>query len=305
MRKRRIPEAKVAITKNRDESKAVAEALDLLKINKEINARDIVVITANWVSAMQPETADVVGNVTLKGIIEYVRSCNPVRIVVAAGSGGGDTLTVMKKIGYDKIIEETQAEFVDLNEGPFTEIKINHRKPASTKLNRLIDEMTFHISFTQLKIHEEATMSASIKNMALSWPPSTEHGAPKKDTGIHDDLHGFIAEMTRHIPIDLSIVSASPAMVGTGPHNGFAIHSDMVICGTDPVAADTIGARLLGFKPQAVHYLYTLMNDKAGETDTDRIEMPGIPLAEAEKYFSESVFKTREVVVDRACNKSS
>ncbi|MCL2703692.1 MAG: DUF362 domain-containing protein [Defluviitaleaceae bacterium] len=299
MRSRRIPEPRVAITKNADEPKAVAEALDLLGIKAALNMRDAVVITANWVSAKQPETADVVGNVTLKGIIEYIKQAEPKRIVVAAGSGGGDTRDVMKTVGYDKIIRETGACFVDLNEGPFTEIGLNHAKPSSTKLNRLIDEMTFHISFTQLKIHEEATMSASVKNMALSWPPTAQHGAPKKDTGIHESLQAFIAEMARHIPIDLSIVSASPAMIHTGPHNGIAVHSDIVVCGTDPVAADTVGARLLGFKPQAVQYLYALGNDGIGVSDTAEMSILGMPLKDAEESFCQSAYKTNGFIVDK------
>jgi len=67
-------------------------------------------------------------------------------------------------------------------------------------------------------------------------------------------------------------------MVGTGLHNGMAVHSDMVIRGTDPVAADTIGARQLGFKPQAVRYLYALGKDNVGETDDSRIEILGMAL---------------------------
>ena len=299
MRCRRVQNAKVAVTKNANESEAVAEALDLLSIKNTINAQDVIVITANWVSAKPPETADVVGNFTLKRILEYFIPLKPKRIVVAAGTGGGNTVDVMKKVGYEKIIQETGAAFVDLNEGPFTEIKLNHKNPPYTKVNQLLDEMTFHISFTQLKIHEEATVSASIKNMALSWPPTAQHGAPKKDAGIHEDLHGFIAEMARHIPIDLSIVSASPAMIGTGPHNGIAVHSEIVICGTDPIAADTIGARLLGFKPQAINYLYSLGNDKIGEMEASQIEMLGMPLKDAEESFCQSAYRTNGFIIDK------
>jgi len=299
MRGRRIPSARVAIIRNADESKAVAEALDLLDFGKTLNAFDTIALTVNWVCAKPPETADVVGDVTLRGIIGYFKALKPKRIVVAAGSGGGDTIDVMKTIGYDSVIRETGVDFVDLNEGPFIDLKLDHNKPSSTYLNRLFDEMTFHASFTQLKIHDEATMSASIKNMALSWPPSSQHGAPKKDLGIHENLHGFVAEMARHVPIDLSIISASPAMVATGPHNGIAVHSDMVVCGTDPVAADTIGARLLGFRPQAVHYLYALGNDGIGVAELDDMEIFGMSIKEAEDCFCQSAYKACGFIVDK------
>ena len=95
-------------------------------------------------------------------------------------------------------ILDEQVDFIDLNHGPFTLRSIPHSCPKETPLHMLIEQMSVLISFTQLKMHEEATMSAAIKNIALSWPPSEVHGQPKKNTGIHEDLHGFIAAMARN-----------------------------------------------------------------------------------------------------------
>ena len=76
------------------------------------------------------------------------------------------------------------------------------------------------ISFTQLKVHSEATASMSIKNIALGWPPAEEHGFPKKRLGIQEDLHSFIFAMGEKIPIDLAIISTDKAMIGVGPSGG-------------------------------------------------------------------------------------
>jgi uncharacterized protein (DUF362 family) len=157
--------------------------------------------------------------------------------------------------------------------------------------------MTFLISFAQLKIHNEATMTAAIKNIALGWPPTEEHGHPKKNLGIHNDLHGFIRAMAEKVKIDLSIISANPAMVGTGPHGGAARHTGIVISGTDPVAADTVAARLLGFKVQAVHYLWELKNLNVGVVEVDKMNIKGLELKEAEKVFNKIVYG-QEFTVD-------
>ena len=196
----------------------------------------------------------------------------------------------MKNVGYEKVILEEQVEFIDLNHGPFTRINLNHKVPDATNLNKLYEEMTFLISFAQLKIHNEATVTAAIKNIALGWPPTEEHGHPKKNLGIHEDLHGFITAMAEKIKIDLSIVSSSPAMVGTGPHGGVARHTGIVISGTDPVAVDTIGARLLGFKAQAVRYLWDLKNMNLGVGEVEQMNIKGLSLLEAEKAFSRAVY---------------
>ncbi|WP_337961224.1 DUF362 domain-containing protein [Caloramator sp. mosi_1] len=200
---------------------------------------------------------------------------NPKRLVVAGGAGGANTLDVLKSNGYDSIINQEQVEFIDLNFGEYFDLELEHNIVKSTKINKIIKESDVIISFTQLKIHEEATMSASIKNMALSLPPAEIHGYPKKSLGIHEDLHGFIYAMAKAIPIDLAIVSLSPAMIGTGPSKGVAVHTDMLIAGLDAVAVDTICARLLGFRPQAVNYLFRLIKDGVGQGNLDNIDVKG------------------------------
>lgn len=284
----------VAITKciSKKESKAVIEGLNLIKASIIINEEDVVVIVPNWVNAEKPapEDAVVVGPNTLQDIIKWVKEENPKRIVVASGSGGGDTLDVMKKVGYDKVIEDEQVEFIDLNKGPYTDLELNHDKPSKIKINKIYGEMTKLISFTQLKIHEEATMSAGIKNVAMSFPSTEEQGTPKKDKGIHDNLHGFIKAMAEKIKIDISIVSLNPVMVATGPTKGISKHTGLVITGNNPICVDTVCARMLGFKPQAIGYLYQLEKDGFKETDINNINILGIDLKKAEEIFADKVF---------------
>lgn len=290
MQQRRRNAADIGIAKNDNERLAIAESLNLIHADNLINNDDVVVITPNWVQFKDPITGDVVGPESLREVIQFVKKNNPRRIVVATGSAGENTLEIMKTVGYEKIIKEEQIEFVDLNHGPFSRIELNHKTPNATNLNKLYEEMTFLISFTQLKVHEVATMSACIKNIAMGWPPTEEHGHPKKNLGIHDDIHGFISAMAEKIKIDLSIVSANPAMVGTGPHGGVARHTGIVISGTDPVAVDTIGARFLGFKSEAIRYLWDLKNMNIGVGEIDQMNIQGIPLVTAEKVFNRVVY---------------
>ena len=290
MRQRKWNNSNVAITHNSDEAVAIKQAIELLKITESINSSDVVVITPNWVNKKQPDSATVVGPESLRQIIRMIKDRNPKRIVVATGTADGETKDVMDSVGFGKVISDEGVEFIDLNHGPFVRINLNHPIVTATNLNKLFEEVTVLISFTQLKQHEEATMSAAIKNIALGWPPADEHGQPKKNLGIHTELHGFISAMAQQVPIDLSIISASPAMIGTGPSKGIARHTGLVVAGCDPVAADTVGARLLGFKPQAVRYLFECSNKKIGESVVENINIAGIPLVEAENIFSQAAY---------------
>ena len=298
MRERRVKESVVSIARSSNEQISIEDALSMLPMNSVIHKGDLVVITPNWITAKPPSSACVVGPYTLQSLIQYIRRFEPREIVVATGSGGGETFDIFHKVGYDKILDEEKIRFVDLNYGPYTELKLDHEIIPKTKVNELLDQIDVLISFTQLKQHEEATISASIKNIALGWPPAEIHGFPKKKTGIHDDLHGFIAAMAKAIPIDLAIVSVDKAMIGTGPSEGIAVDTEgLMIASTDPVAADAIGARLLGYLPQAVHYLYMLYKNQVGEADPQKMQINGIDLIEAERIFSKAAYGV-EIAVD-------
>lgn len=300
IRDRKVKEPIVVITKAMTESNSLKKALDMLPLNEIVKSGDSVVITPNWVNLDGPKSGATVGPKALKNLIEYIKSKNPSKITIATGSGGAKTTDVMKKVGYDKVIEEENVEFIDLNYGPYIDLNLNHDIIKSTPINKILEEADVIISFTQLKQHEEATVTASIKNIAMGWPPAEIHGYPKKQTGIHEDLHGFIRAIINQIPIDLSIVSCDKAMIGTGPSNGLAVDTPgLIIASTDPLAADAIGARLLGFLPQAVSYLYGLYQDKIGEVNPDKMTIKGINLQEAEKLFSRCAYGKKDVVLDK------
>ena len=295
IRNRKVKDPIVAITKGMSEGRSLEKALDLLPMDKIIQKGDKVIITPNWVKDKSPKDGVVVGPKTLKKLIQYIKTKEPSKIVIATGSGGAKTPDVMKSVGYDKIIEEENLEFVDMNYGPFIDLELNHEIIKSTPINEVIKDADVIISFTQLKYHEEATVTAAIKNIAMGYPPASIHGYPKKQTGIHEDLHGFIRCFAKKVPIDLSIISLDKAMIGTGPSDGMAVDTPgLVIASTDPVAADSIGARLLGFLPQAVCYLYGLYKDGLGEARPENMTILGVDLIEAEKIFSKCAYGKKD-----------
>jgi len=297
---RKIKEPIVAITKALTEGKSLEKALDLLPIDKIIQKGDKVIITPNWVKDKGAKDGVVVGPKTLQRLIQYVKTKEPSAIYIATGSGGTETTEVITSVGYDKVIKEEDVEFIDMNYGPFIELKLDHDIIKTTPINKIVDEVDVIISFTQLKYHEEATVTASIKNVAMGYPPASVHGFPKKQTGIHEDLHGFIRSFAKKVPIDLAIISLDKAMISTGPIFGQAVDTPgLIIAGTDPVAADSVGARLLGFLPQGVAYLYGLYKDGLGEANPINMTIKGIDLIEAEQIFSKAAYGNKESIVDR------
>lgn len=299
MRARRIPRATVAVVKNEEETLGLAEALSLLPLDGLIRPDDTVVVTPNLVQPKPAHTGTVISPGMLAALLRWVKERHPRRVVVAGGAGGAPTPQVIQECGLAPVLAAEAVEFVDLNYGPYVEVDLDDtglEAPRRTPVNRLYREMTVHISLTPLKMHAEATMTATLKNVALSWPPAEIHGLPKTQRGIHEKLHPFIAAMARAVPVDLSLVTAAPAMVGTGPAAGKPVWAHLFLAGTDPVATDVVAARLLGFMPQAVQYLYRAIEVGVGEGDLKKVELKGLPLNEAEALFSEAAYGWRIVL---------
>src|SRR5438132_1506342 len=103
-------------------------------------------------------------------------------------------------------------------------------------------------------------------------------------------MHSFIAAMAKRFPAKLGIIAGHPAMIGMGPIGGHTFETGLVIASRDPVAADTIGARLLGFTPRAVHHLWEANKLGAGETNLEAIEFPAMSVDEAFAAFTRSAY---------------
>ena len=77
------------------------------------------------------------------------------------------------------------------------------------------------IAVSQLKLHETATVTLALKNIAMSFPAADYYGHPRSteehEHRFFDDMHSFIAAMVKRFPINLAITVGHPAMIATGP----------------------------------------------------------------------------------------
>ena len=305
---RRLREPIVAIAHGGQHRQMIEEVLDLLPLMSIIKPDDTVVVVPNWVGAKPLESGAVTRPETLHTVLRALKALGPRRLVVAAGPAYPNTPAIAARLQQDRVIREEEVEFVDLNLGPFVEHRIEHDRPSSVVMNRIVEEMNVLVSLTQLKMHEEATVSLTMKNVALSLPASEVYGYPRGEisgiprperTDPHADLHGFIVAMNKLLPIDLAIIVGDIAMTGTGPSKGRAVEGKLVIAGTDAVATDVVGARLLGFKPQGVAHIYRAIAAGLGEGDVDRIRFLGARWEDVARRFTEAAFGKSFVVGGR------
>jgi uncharacterized protein (DUF362 family) len=164
-------------------------------------------------------------------------------------------------------------------------------------VNKRVLEYQTLVALNQLKLHETATVTLALKNIAMSFPAADQYGYPrhteKHENAFFDDMHSFIAAMAKRFPSKLSITTGHPAMIATGPLGGHAVETGIVIASTDALASDVVGARLLGFRVQAVRHLWEACRLGLGESDVEKMKFPGLSLKEAIMRFTEAAYGER------------
>lgn len=246
----------VAITQNEDIRASVAAAFSALGDLSSLFGGKHVAIKPNDTWADASDLTPCTQADTLEAVIRQVKRFNPAKITVTGGSGAAETDDVFRVLGLDKVIGKEGVEFFDHNRPPFESVRLGYGPQDAVMINPYILSYDAVVSLAQLKVHQSATVTLTMKNIAMSFPAADYYGHPRETqvnpNSFFDDLHGFIAEMARRFPIALGIIAGHPAMLGTGPIGGEAVETGLIIAGTDPVAVDSVGARLLGH-PRVQH----------------------------------------------------
>ena len=75
-------------------------------------------------------------------------------------------------------------------------------------------------------------------------------------------IHRNIVEFAKRTWPDLVVLDGFVCMEGDGPVDGTAVEMKTAIASADPVKADGVGARLIGFEPDEIGYLSYLQNEE-------------------------------------------
>src|SRR5690349_21471064 len=283
---------KIAIARDDKIERAIEEALHRLDVRSLITGK-LVAVKPNETWASPTDRTGVTQPDTLRAVLRFIKRYAPRELVVTGGAGAAETDDVFRVAGLMAVVEEEGARFFDHNRGPFVSVDLDYGRNAevrgpqtSVMVNPRVLEYETLIAVNQLKLHETATVTLALKNIAMSFPAADYYGHPRASERWHsnafyEDMHSFIAAMAKRFPIDLAVTVGHPAMIGTGPLGGHTVETGIVIASRDALAADVVGARLLGFNVQGVRHLWEAGHLGLGATDTDRMEFPAMSLREA------------------------
>jgi uncharacterized protein (DUF362 family) len=144
-------------------------------------------------------------------------------------------------------------------------------------LSHILFKPNVFISTHIMRIYERGSI---LKNLLGLIPD-------KKKVRFHKKLEPALLDMYEAIGgIDLAVLDGTCISTGVAP-NAKRIPTNILIVGRDAVAAEAIGATLVGMKPEEMPIIQQAVARGLGEGDIKKIELLGVPVAELKARFAQ------------------
>lgn len=184
-------------------------------------------------------------------------------------------------LGYTELAKSMDLPLVNLHPGEMVDVDVSNAFVFEKLIiHRSLAEIDLLCSVPMMKTHDLAQVTLGMKNLIGLYPGTVYYSV----RGLMHDLASevepsgtavAIVDMVRASKLGLVVVDASMAMEGDGPAEGNLVKMDLIIAGTNPLAADMVAASCMGFKPREIP-TFTWAN-KAGmkPSGMDEIELRG------------------------------
>jgi uncharacterized protein (DUF362 family) len=220
------------------------------------NARKIAVkINAgvNRVVLADGKQTELTDPAVVEGAIRAIRDVTDAEIIIGDAPTDGSGFELYNALGYpERLKPYRNIRLLDFSHGELGEIEITHANPMFHRyaLNRELVDADAFVSLAKMKAHASMGLTLCIKNL-FGWMPPSVYGAPRMY--LHDRLIRLprvLADVAGWMKPCLNVVDGTVALNNSEWH-GAPLRPGVIIAGTNVVATDSVGARVMGCDPQA------------------------------------------------------
>ena len=200
--------------------------------------------------------------------------------------------SVFDQLGYTDLARSLRVPLINLHSGDLVDVRV----PGGF----VFDKITLHQSLAgidmlcsvpMMKTHQLATVTLGMKNL-IGVFPGTIYQAVRGH--MHDlasqveptAASAVVVDMVRANKLGIVVIDGSMAMEGNGPSMGKTFPMDVIVAGTNPVAADMVAASLMGFAPAEVPVFAWAAKAGLHPAALDEIEIRGEPLDRVRRPFA-------------------
>jgi uncharacterized protein (DUF362 family) len=291
--------ARVALTTGNNRADNTFRALRTFE--KEIAqaiGNKLVILKPNNVNTEKPLSASHADQ--LEGILEFLKSIRKTNVVIAESPADGSTFDGFANYGYNRFVGKYGVKLVDLDKTAVETVYCMDQsdlRPHTCRVSRMmLDPNNFIISAAKLKTHFFTVATFSLKNVVVA-SAIRESGQKPGDMdrsnrflihgggtrGIHYNLAALAPRLHPH----LAVIDGFEGMEGEGPVDGTPVDHRVCVVSTDWLAADTVGAELMGLGIGKVGHLTYAAQSGLGQADLNKIEIIGPELKDHIKIYKE------------------
>ena len=209
---------------------------------------------------------------------------------------------VFDVLGYTEMAKSLNIPLVNLHSGDMVEVLLENGLVAkSVKIHKALTEIDLLCSVPMMKTHVLATVTLSMKNL-IGLYPGTEYYSVR--SWLHEEASKAgspgiafeVIDMNNAVRTGLSVIDASTAMEGDGPSGGPLVDMGLIIAGTSPLAADMVGATLMGFELSEIPAI--VLAHKTGKLPValEDIEIRGLKTDQCKrKFVKPNIYKWTDI----------
>lgn len=257
-----------------------------------------VMIKPNFVQTSVPLAGTHVDAV--RGILEFLRPHYKKEILIAEAAATKEgTMAGYEHYGYQDLVKKYKVKLVDMNLGGYEYRYTIGPKNAPIPIricSSMLDPNLFIISAAIMKTHGYVSVTLSLKNMLLGAPINDYKSAQSDKFQMHQGPHGEpddiihfnMFHMAQEVWPDVAVIDGFTGMEGDGPSRGTPVDSRIAVSSADPLAADVLAARLMGFDSGKIQYLSSMTQAGMGQGNLEKIKVLGNRVEECSYRFKNS-----------------
>lgn len=183
-------------------------------------------------------------------------------------------------LGYGILKQRYGIKYLNIFERPFE--KLDFGDGVKMRFNTDILTSDFVIDLPVLKCHNQTVVSLGIKNLKGMIDISSRKRCHNMNPG--KDLNFWIAKLADKMPPMFTLLDGIYSNErGPGP-DGRLHRTNLLVASADVLAADIVGAKVLGYEPEQVPHLVHAANNRSRPFDLSDVEVIGEQIEDVSQY---------------------
>ena len=224
-------------------------------------------IKANLNDYRKWETAATCDPYILEALLSTLRNKFPgaAITVLENDATGVNADNIFAYLGIDQVVTRNGCKFFNVARGEWTMVDINGLHFKRLEVPKILTECEMFITLPKLKSHSITKITCGLKNQMGLF-------RPKRKIIYHHIVDDLIVDCNLAMKPTISIVDANLVMEGNfGPTYGSPRRLGLLIASRDIVAADSLCAKLFGWKPKSIGHIKEASEVGLGNTKFEAV----------------------------------